>query len=204
MTWQVRHEGSPHSVTLSLDELRQGLIDGQWEPTDEVLGPGETEWVALESHPQLEELAESLEPPPIKHYGEETHIDMTALIDVCLVLLVFFILTTTVAALQHRIQAPSVEEKGKTVGVLKVTKEQVQETMIHVTAKMEGGSPVVLVEGKPVDLDNLASELRRIKGASKKTRLLLEHDDKVAHEFVVRIIDAATTARLEDVNLLLP
>ena len=30
-----------------------------WEPTDEVQGPGETAWTAIESHPQFADLADS-------------------------------------------------------------------------------------------------------------------------------------------------
>jgi biopolymer transport protein ExbD len=203
MSWQARHEGSPQSVSLTLEELQDGLADGRWEATDEVMGPGDGDWVAIENHPALAELAAELEPPAIKHYHDESHLDMNAMIDVCLVLLVFFILTTTVAALQHRMEAPTVEEKGK-VGVLKVTKEQVEQTMIHVAAKMEGGEPVVRLEGKVVELSALPRELRRLVGQTKKTKLLLEHDDDVPHDYVVQIMDAAKGARMDGVSLVLP
>jgi biopolymer transport protein ExbD len=203
MTWQARHEGSPQSVSLTLEELQDGLADGRWEPTDEVMGPGDADWAAIENHPALAELAADLEPPEIKHYSDESHLDMNAMIDVCLVLLVFFILTTTVAALQHRMEAPTAEEKGK-VGVLKVTKEQVEQTMIHVSAKMEGGEPVVKLEGAAVELSALPRELRKLVGKTKKSQLLLEHDDDVPHDYVVQIMDAAKGARMDGVRLLLP
>jgi biopolymer transport protein ExbD len=204
MTWKARHEGSPQSVSLTLDELRQGLVDGQWEPTDEVMGPGDADWVPIEGHPALAELAEELEPPPPKQHPDESHIDMTALIDVCLVLLVFFILTTTVAAMQKRIAAPTAEDNKK-VGVARLTKEQVERTMIHVTAKLERPDQVVIrVEGKVVDAAQLPGELRRLAKAAKRTRLLLEHDDDVPHEVIVQILDAATGAQMESVGLLLP
>jgi biopolymer transport protein ExbD len=204
MNWKVRHEGSPQSVALTLDELRQGLVDGQWEPTDEVMGPGDADWVAIEGHPTLAELAEELEPPPVKHYPDESHIDMTALIDVCLVLLVFFILTTTVAAMQHTIEAPTVEDKSKP-DVMRVSRDKVEQTMIHVTAKMEKpDTAVVRVEGKEVNIDQLTAELQRLARSAKKTKLLLEHDDDVPHEVVVKIIDAAKGARMESVGLMLP
>ncbi|MFO0878742.1 MAG: biopolymer transporter ExbD [Gemmataceae bacterium] len=203
MNWKVRHEGSPQFVEMTLEQIQQGLVDGLWEPTDEVQGPGETEWVALENHPTMAELIEELEPPPIKHYDDESHIDMNALIDVCLVLLVFFILTTTVAVLQKRMEAPSVEESGK-VGVLRVTKEQITQSMIHVTAKMEGDRPVLRVESKEVDPDRLTLELRRFVRQSSKTMLLLEHDDNVPQDLVVRVIDSAKGAGMDKVRLLIP
>src|SRR5262245_34775447 len=158
-TWRVRHEGSPRSVDgLTLQQLVEGLVDGQWEPTDEVMGPKDSTWVAIENHPDLAEIAEDIEPRPARSYGDESHLDMNALIDVCLVLLIFFILTTTVAALQKRIEAPSAtDEKAK---VATVTKEQVEEQMILVKANMENGEPVIRIEDTVVERAKLLRELR--------------------------------------------
>ena len=59
MSWQIRHEGSPRALEgLTLPDIVQGLQDGAWEPTDEVRGPGDNRWVAIENHPQLAEVAE--------------------------------------------------------------------------------------------------------------------------------------------------
>src|SRR4051794_10516545 len=128
MNWKVRHEGSPQFVEMTQQELLQGLLDGLWEPTDEVMGPGENAWTAIENHPALAKVAEELEPKPVKTYDDETRLDMNALIDVTLVLLIFFILTTTVAAMQKRLEAPTPEE-GK-VKVAVITDKQVQEQYI--------------------------------------------------------------------------
>ena len=54
----------------------------------------------IEAHPQLAEIAFDLEPPRPMHHPEATSLDMNALIDVCLVLLIFFIMTATYAAVQ--------------------------------------------------------------------------------------------------------
>src|SRR4051812_31415454 len=98
MAWQVRHEGSPRVVRdLTAQQIVDGLRDGLWEPTDEVQGPGEARWRAIEAHPQFAEAALDLETPPPAHPPEATSLDMNALIDVCLVLLIFFILTTSYA-----------------------------------------------------------------------------------------------------------
>jgi biopolymer transport protein ExbD len=202
MTWKVRHEGSPQPVETTLEQLQAQLADGRWEPTDEVMGPGDADWVAIENHPALEELAAELEPPPIKTYDDETRLDMTALIDVCLVLLVFFILTTTVAAMQNRMEAPSVDS-GKP-GTRVVTKKEVEQTMIHLTAKMEGDEPVVRVEGEVVPMERLTSRLRALVGKTRKSTLLLEHDDNVPQDVVVRIIDSAKGAEMANVRLLVP
>ena len=62
MTWKVRHQGSPQSVEgLTLAQVVEGLQDGLWEPTDEVMGPQDKDWVAIENHPQLAEVAMAVE-----------------------------------------------------------------------------------------------------------------------------------------------
>src|SRR5579862_2631747 len=122
MAWQVRHEGSPQAIRdLSLQQVAEGLRDGLWETTDEVMGPADTAWQAIENHPQLAELAEDLEAPPVAYHDEGTHLDFNALIDVCLVLLIFFILTTTYAAtVQKVVPLPTVKADGKNVRILDV------------------------------------------------------------------------------------
>ncbi len=201
--WKVRHEGSPSARgDLTLAQVAEGLADGNWEPTDEVMGPGETTWVPLESHPQLAEIAADLEPPPPRVYDDETRLDMNALIDVCLVLLIFFILTTSYAVLQKRLEAPGVS--GDRVGPAVVTKEKVEQQMIRVTVRMENGKPVTRVEDKVVEPSRLEAELRSYVGAMRKTQLLLEHEDDVPQRAVVEVLDAAKGAGMEKVSLVVP
>src|SRR5262245_26430003 len=104
MAWQLRHQGSPRSIgDLSPGQIVEGLRDGQWATTDEVKAPGEPAWTAIESHPQLAEIAEEVDTPPPRKHDEGTNLDMNALIDVCLVLLIFFILTTTYGAVVQKV-----------------------------------------------------------------------------------------------------
>ena len=56
MSWKVRHEGSPRAVEgLTAGQVAQGLVDGHWEPTDEVMGPDDQQWVAIENHQKATE-----------------------------------------------------------------------------------------------------------------------------------------------------
>jgi biopolymer transport protein ExbD len=127
---------------------------------------------------------------------------MTPLIDVCLVLLVFFIMTATVAALQTRLDAPTVSNEKTKVAV--VTEKEVAEQMIVVKATMEDGEPVIRVEGDVVDLNKLLRELIGYRKSSGKTTLLLEHDDEVPQDTVVQILDRAKEADIHRVRLLVP
>ena len=59
MSWRLRHEGSPRELgDLSLPQIVEGLRDGAWVPTDEVKGPSDQSWQAIENHPALAEIAE--------------------------------------------------------------------------------------------------------------------------------------------------
>jgi biopolymer transport protein ExbD len=203
MTWKVRHEGSPSAVEgLTLQEVVQGLLDGQWEPTDEVMGPEDERWVAIENHPQLAEVAAELEPPGPKVYDDETRLDMTALIDVCLVLLVFFILTTSYAALQRLIESPAMARDDIT-GLMKITPQQA-DLMVKVKVHMQQDAPVIEVEGTPVEKDQLKTALSRFASDKRKTELLIDHTPRVPYGTIIAIQDAAKGAGFTKVHILVP
>ena len=203
MSWKIRHEGSPKSVEVkTLQHVVDGLQDGRWEMTDEVMGPLDKAWVPIENHPQLADIAMDMELPPRPEEEDESRIDMNALIDVCLVLLVFFILTTSYAVLQKRLELPNVT--GGEAGIPVVTKEQVAEQMIHVTVKMEDGKPVFRVEKKVVPEERLLAELTGFVKQTRRSKLLLEHDYDVPHGTIVAVQDAAKGAKMERVLWLVP
>ncbi len=198
MSWKVRHEGSPQAVEVpSAQQVAEGLLEGLWEPSDEVMGPGEPAWTPLESHPTFAEAAAEVEPPPPRHYDDETNLDMNALIDVCLVLLIFFILTASYAALQSRIENPDLNLNKP--GIAEVTEEEVQQQMVHVKAVLEGGTPVIMIEGKKVERTHLLPDLIKAKSGKARNILLLEVERNVPHEVTVFIQDAAYKASFDKV-----
>jgi biopolymer transport protein ExbD len=189
MSWNVRHEGSPTVIEgLTVEQIANGLREGSWEPTDEVRGPGEPEWRALENHPQFAELALDLEPPPRGEGEDETRLDMNPLIDVCLVLLIFFMLTTTYAALQKYLDSPDTTQKPLP-GTPKMTQKQLDDVAIKVKAKMEGDKPVILVEDEVVALDDLSKKLKDRSKNAKKTSVWLDADDNVPYGTYISILD---------------
>ncbi len=198
MSWKVRHEGSPRSVeAVTPEQIAQGLEDGLWEPTDEVLPPGESTWTAIENHPLFSEVVADLDLTPAKKLDEGTHLDMTALIDVCLVLLVFFILTTGYAALQKMLELGRLTVE-KDSGVKVVTQEQVQKLMLQVSVRMENGKPVMRLEDEVIKPEELPSRLAEMVRKTRKVNLLVKHDDDVPWGSVVPISDAAKAAGIQD------
>jgi biopolymer transport protein ExbD len=203
MTWKIRHAGSPRSVDgLSPAEVVEGLQDGLWEPTDEVMGPEDSTWVAIENHPTFAEIAADLEPPPARVHDDETRLDMNPLIDVCLVLLIFFILTTSYAALQKVLDMPGVASKNPTKGVPKKKDDEVKKITIRVVATMERGEPVIHVEEEKVPLKDLAGVLASYHRKTGKTELLFDVSPDVDWGTVIAVQDAAKKAEIQKVNFL--
>ena len=213
-TWQIRHEGSPQARSgLTLAQIIEGLRDGAWELTDEVMGPGDRGWAAIENHPQLAEVAADLEPPAPRLHEDETHLDMNALIDVCLVLLIFFMLTTSyVATVQKVVPLPAMSEDKKKPAMIHYTPQQIQ-SMIRVEARTDkDGKPAIRVQnqlvsvlgddGKALDKARLTDALRPyVRGQPPRTEMLLDARG-IRWGMVVAIQDAAKAAGVRKVHYL--
>jgi biopolymer transport protein ExbD len=197
MSWKVRHEGSPRTVDdVTPGQIAQGLEDGQWLPTDEVQGPGETTWTAIENHPVFAEVAEEIDITPERKPDEGTHLDMTALIDVCLVLLVFFILTTGYAALQKLLEMGNLSKEKNTPR--RVTTDMIDKMMLQVSVRMENGKSVMRLENEVIAPEELPGRLYDLVRSKRKYNLLVSHDPEVPWGDVVPIKDAAKFAGIQD------
>lgn len=200
MTWKIRHEGSPRSIEgLTPQQVVDGLQDGLWETTDEVMGPQDPQWTAIENHPQFAEVALDIEPPPAKAHDDETRLDMNPLIDVALVLLIFFILTTSYAAIQKMLEMPKVTSDKQ--GAFVVSKEKAKQLTILVKVRTENGKPVIQVEDQVVEPATLEAALSRYVKDTNKTELLLDVMD-ADWQTVVSILDAAKGAGIKQAHFL--
>lgn len=200
MSWTLRHQGSPQQVpNLTLAQIVEGLQDGSCDITDEVIGPGETQWLPIEDHPKLAEIVEELE-APVTVREEDSGLDLNALIDVCLVLLIFFILTTSYEILEKVLQMPKsrTDDPG---GVKVVAQELVDNFMIKVRTRQEAGQTQIWVEENAVAESELQSVLSRLARQSQKTEMLLDAAG-VDYGTVIKIIDAAGGAKIEHVHFL--
>src|SRR5262249_1446231 len=147
---------------------------------DEVKGPTDTEWQSLEQHPVFAEVAANIEPPP-QETADETHLDMNPLIDVCLVLLIFFILTITYASLERALNIP--EDAPEDKGTSHVEIDQIQDKVFIVTVKMDGEKPVIKigVKGnmKEVPLARIHIEMRDLINETGRKEMVLDIDNFV-------------------------
>ena len=194
--WSVRHAGSDESVDgLTADDVLDGIKEDVWDPSDEIMGPDDPEWVAIEQHPVFARAMADYEPPPPRHADDETRLDMTPVIDVALVLLIFFMLTTAYEEMRKEFTPPTPEtpNHGKTV-----TDQELKSVAVRVSVRMEGDRPVFRVEDEVVAETDLQAKFEQYKDA-QHDRLAMEVDPAVPWGAVIAIQDAAAGAKFQEI-----
>jgi biopolymer transport protein ExbD len=198
-TWQVRKEGAAEVYTLPTSaEVLTGLRDGNFVPADEVKGPADPDWQPLETHPVFAEAALDIEPPP-GETTDETHLDMNPLIDVCLVLLIFFILTITYASLERALEVP--EDTPDEKGIPKMEMKDIQDRVFKVIVRMDGEKPVIKIDGKevPPDKEKIFKEIENIIRTTGRKEMLLDIDKDVPWGVETDVLDAAKGNKVHNI-----
>ena len=190
--WFVRQEGSPDAVAVpDATAVAEGLRDGNWLPTDEVKGPNDASWRAIEDHATFAEIAADVEPP--KPEVDDAQLDMNPLIDVCLVLLIFFILTITYASLERSIDIPPGNPDQQGPG--QVDFKDIRDQVFVVTARMEADGDadkvVVRLEKNVVLIEKLGEEMKKLIQTTGRRQMVLYVDKPVPWGVFTAILDAA-------------
>ena len=195
--WLVRQEGALNAVGVpSAAEVLTGLKDGNWLPSDEVKGPDDAGWQSIEMHPTFAEAAAEIDPPKPES-PDETTLDMNPLIDVCLVLLIFFILTITYASLERAIDIP--EDNPDKKGPTTVKYEDIKDRVFVVSARMDGERVVVRIEKKDVPIDQLFTEMKQIIESTGRKDMVLDLEKEVPWGIETAILDAAKGNGVRDI-----
>ena len=196
MTWQLRREGATAAIPLATAQaVIDGVKDGEWAASDEVRGPGDTAWRRIETHPQFEEAIGEMEGPELPPV-EETHLDMNPLIDVSLVLLVFFILTATYATLRRTVELPPEPPPQESQKASLPKLKDLEDRAFKVIVRMEGDDPVVRVEGKVVALADLEAEMTEYVKRKGKTEAFIDVSADVKWGVEIKVIEATRGAEV--------
>lgn len=197
--WKMRHLGSTNATgNLTPEQIVEGVKEGLWDATDEVQSPVETTWTTLELHPQFQEVMAELEPEDRLTHDEEARLDMNPLIDVALVLLIFFILTTTYEEMRKELPSPPPSPKSQKAAPL--TQQELDQIVIRSSVVMESGKPVYRIADEVIEEGNLQERLERaIKERDGKIRkLAVEIGPGVPWRSFIALQDAATGAQIDE------
>ncbi len=187
--WLVRQQGSPTAMSVPAPtDILVGLRDGNWHPYDEVKGPTDSNWQPIEKHPIFAQVSldvEEQKPPEV----DDSNLDMNPLIDVCLVLLIFFILTITYATLERSIDVPedNPDQKGPSV----VDVKDIKDKIFIVTAKMDGDRVVVRIEKEEVPIGEIFGKMKQVISSTGRKQMVLDIDKDVPWGVETAILDAA-------------
>jgi biopolymer transport protein ExbD len=196
--WQLRSEdGVGEGRAIDFRALVRGISDGVWSEAEQVRDPRDGRWRPIGDHPQLQEFLPHkplFTPKP----AEEAEMDMTPMIDVTFQLIIFFMITAAFVV-QKTLDMPEATPDQEKNPARKTLSQLAKENVIVKIA----GDGSIAVDEKPTKIDQLPEALRE---ASKKNpdsfELILDVDDEVDYEVVVRVIDEAAGAKIQKVLFL--
>ena len=116
-------------------------------------------------------------------------LDVTPLIDVIFLLLIFFMISTTF------ISAPGIHVNLPTANS-KANPESGKPIEVTVTEKNE-----IYIDGRSIKKEAIQRELSQIKKTSDKELLVIKADGQVRHQVVVDIMDAAKQAGIKKLSI---
>lgn len=120
---------------------------------------------------------------------DEIGLDLTSLIDVVFLLLLFFMLTTTfVETGRLKVDLPEAGEAA--------AEGRQEQRVIEIDAQGR-----YALDGEEVHIDQLAARLRPSAGGDGEGSVLVRADGRASHQDVVRALDAARAAGIRHVGI---
>jgi biopolymer transport protein ExbD len=191
--WNLKHHVTDSkSNLLESIEIKDLIASGLISIEDEIRKEGEYAWKTLLDYPEFQEVFSSKS--TTKHEDDD-NIDMNALIDVCLVLLVFFILLTSYAKLVQHLESAKTNPDSKIPSIS--TSQADQKTKVVI--KTEAGKTFFYINEQVVESDNLTSALKASARKLKNKDLILYYSDDVPYQAVISIQDAARASDFQQI-----
>lgn len=191
--WNLRNfDSDSKSILLESIEIQDLIVSGLLSINDEIRKEGETSWKTFEDYPEFDDTFSVKS--SIKH-DEDENIDMNALIDVCLVLLVFFILLTSYAKLVQHLEAAKTNPDSKIPSITTTQADQKTKVVI----KTEAGKTLFYINEQVVESENLTTALKASARKLKSKDLILFYSDDVPYQAVISIQDAARAADFQQI-----
>lgn len=127
----------------------------------------------------------------IKEDKAVNEINLTSLVDVCLTLVIIFM-----------VSYPLVMQSGITISTpsMKKAKTQLEETELKAEITLKDDYSIEL-NGKTIEPDYLAESLKTLLAASKNKMVVISAEENVLHDHVVAILDEAKQCGAEQLSI---
>ena len=200
----------PHcAATLGISDSRAGAAVRCPACAGELTVPAESAPVAeTAAAPRVQApLATANEEEPFKFGGkrrEQDEMDLTPMVDVTFLLLIFFMITASFSV-SKTLQTPPPEPEEEGVSQQLVTMEELKQEAVVI--RLEAGD-AAFVDDEPVrslaDLPDALRDAVNAPGRPARGELVIEAADEARHEAVVAAYDAAADLGLERIRLAVP
>jgi biopolymer transport protein ExbD len=185
-------DANSSSNVLEQVEIQNLISSGLITISDEIRKEGDKNWQSLAD---LEEFREFFPPEITIKNDDDENIDMNALIDVCLVLLVFFILLTSYSKLIQHLEAAKTNTDSK----IQTLTESQAEKKTKVVIKSKDGKTIFLINDQIVETNDLINSLKISAKKLNNRDLILYYSDEVSYQSVITIQDAARAADFQQI-----
>ena len=121
-------------------------------------------------------------------HEEESAIDMTPMLDIVFIMLIFFIVT-----------ASFVKEAGIDVnrpGAVTAEKKEKASILVAITDKGE-----IWIDKRPVDVRAVRANIERLRAENPQGSVVIQADKESKNGLLVKVMDAARQAGVENVSL---
>jgi biopolymer transport protein ExbD len=130
--------------------------------------------------------------------AEEVSINLTPLIDIVFLLLIFFMISTTFQReTELEIALPEASAKTQALGVVSAAVLEIDSNGLYRLGTRADGKSSEMISMNPA---RLSETLRGISTKHGTTTLIIKADAKTSHQAVVRALDAAQKAGLKKIK----
>lgn len=179
----------------SQEELIRSLQNGVIDGADRLELVKDERTISLGDHPQFRN--QLVDEEVLQEEDDNFEVDLTPMIDVTFLLLIFFMVTTMIVMFKT-LTAPGSKSEEKGQNTRKVpTRSEVEARFLFVKINSDGS--VNIAGQRAMGVQDIRETLEKAMKAEGKRTLVLEAIGKVRHGDVVKVIDAANLAAADKI-----
>ena len=206
--WELqrrRPDGTPERHSgLSTDDIRWGLYQGAFQGDDQARRDPSAAWRDLSTYDEFDGHVPETDRRRHRQGFEEESVDMTPMIDVTFLLLIFFMITASFH-LQKGLdfpaaatQEPPVDPQQPLPGLRAFEDRIIMEISEFDIFRMKSADGTV---GPAIDPSALVEQIRLKSQQEKKGKLLIIPHELSSHEATVTLIDSSARAGVLDISI---